>query len=337
MRKYIPHITAGVLAAAVAFLGFAVFELKSALADANSVITAQQAQLTGGKNELQRANSKLGLAESSLISKDALLDKYKKDVDDLNIQIGILKGGLRPTPTSVDRGTVVIGGKAEGKGVATISPSPGEKNNISVLPPLPPAIIAYSWQDNAGRFHLEDPDIAKPGDESFSYKLKVRVSGYILEDPTGKIRGRQVIARELIEKQNPDGSISVEEGAPLPIEDNIYQYSIPAPDKKLADILRLRGYALFDTSLNPGIGLELLNIGNYFDYVNIGLGPFISIEVSDMPSSLQSSLLGLGVQYTLVPPLISTNIGIGLGISTPADNLFGRFQVTGNIIFYLTN
>jgi hypothetical protein len=146
-----------------------------------------------------------------------------------------------------------------------------------------------------------------------------------------------VVARELIEKRMPDGTVRVEEGPPLPIEDNIYQYSLPKPEKKLFDVFRLRGYALFDTSLNPGFGVELLNVGRYFDYVNIGLGPFASIEVSDLPNSLQSSLLGLGLQYTLAPPAISTNIGIGLGIATPADDLFGRFQITGNVIFYLTN
>ena len=340
MRKYIPHIAAGAFAIIAAFLVFAVFELKSALADANAAIAAQQAQLIGEKEQLQKANVKLGLAESSVVSKDVLLARYKKDVEDLNIQLGALKGGKKPTPSSSDSGTVIASGNATGSGSATVTPgaSPGGGGAGSIQQlPLPPGIISYSWRDTAGRFHLEDPDIASPGDESFTYKLKIRVNGYILEDPTGKIRGRQVIARELVEKKNPDGSVSVEEGPPLPIEDNIYLYSIQKPQKKLSDIFGLRGYAFFDTSLNPGVGLELLNIGRYFDYVNIGAGPFISIEVDSLPGSLQSSLLGIGLQYTLVPPAISTNIGLGLGIATPADDLFGRFQVTGSIIFYLTN
>jgi len=332
MRKYVPHAVAAVLAAALLFFGFTIFQLRGELDASRQALEAQQGQITGQKSELQRANARLGLAESDLVSRDSIIAKYKKDVEDLNIQIGRLKGGGRPKPTSADSGTVAVGGTTGGEGKLTIVPGdPEDKGETS------PPLASYSWADSSNRFHLLDPDISNPGDETFTYKLKIRVNGYILEDETGKIRGRQVVARELIEKRLPDGTVSVEEGPPLPIEDNIYQYSLPKPEKKVFDVFRLRGYALFDTSLNPGIGLELLNIGRYVDYVNIGLGPFLSIEVSDLPRSIQSSLLGLGLQYTLVPPLISTNIGIGLGIATPADDLFGRFQITGNVIFYLTN
>lgn len=332
MRKYIPHVLVGVLTAAILFLGFVIFELKSDLSASRSALEAQQGQITGQKHELQRANAKLGLAESDLVSKDSIIERYKKDVQDLNIEITKLKGKKPPKPTSVDGATIVINGGTAGIGVVT--PVPGsESPTTSVASPT----LSYLWSDASGRFKLEDPDIQNPGDEKFTYRLKIRVSGYILEDETGKIRGRQVIARELVEVKNPDGTTSTQEGPPLPIEDNIYQYSLPKPEKKLFDIFKMRGYALFDTSLNPGIGLEVLNMGRYFDYVNVGVGPFVAVNISSAPESIQSSLLGLGLQYTLAPPAISTNIGLGLGISTPADNLFGRFQVTGNIIFYLTN
>jgi hypothetical protein len=322
MRKYFPHVLAlGLFLCAAVLLG-AVFEMRKQLEVAHAAISAQEGQITGQKDVIQKANSQLGVAEANLISKDSVLSQYKKDIESMGIEIADLRTKVNAKPVSRDSSTIVIekivsGGKQE---VVTGG-----------------GITNYNWVDPTGRFRLTDPDIASSGDERFSYKLKVRITGYILEDDTGTIKARQVVAQELIEKTNPDGTVSVIVGERLPIENNIYQYSLPSKEPAFLDIFRPRLFALFDTSLNPGIGVELLNFGNYFEYVNIGIAPYLSAEVADFPNKLSGSLIGIGVQYTVIPPLLSTNIGIGVGIATPADEFLDRFLVTGNLIFYLTN
>lgn len=322
MRKYLPHVLALSFFLCASGLFLLVIQLKGKLQEADVAMQTQQAQLTGQKDEIQKANARLGIAEATAVSKDALEKQYQEDIKSLGLEIADLRTKVKAKPVSKDRGTIVIEKIVYG-GTQSTDPQKGA--------------IAYNWEDPTGRFRLKDPDIAASGDETFSYRLKVRITGYIFEDSTGIIKARQVVAQELIERRNPDGTTTTIVGDRLPIEDNIYQYSVPVKKPHLFDIIKPRVFALFDTSLNPGLGVELANLGNYFDYLNIGAGLFVSVETNDFPNALHSSSLGIGVQYTVIPPFLSTNIGIGVGVATPADDLFGRFIVTGNIIFYLTN
>ena len=322
MNKYLPHALAALFFLSSAALFAFFLDLRQDLKDANAALAAKTAYIAGQKSEIQKANTKLGLAESSIVTKDSLIKQYEGDIGRLNIEVEDLRAKVNAQPQSHDSGTIIIYQETPGGTQNT-----GENNGA----------ITYDWLDTTGRFHLTDPDISKSGNEKFTYKLKIRVTGYVLADPTGTIQARQVIAQEVVEKVNPDGSVSETLGKPLPIENNIYEYTPPRSERRLSDIIRPRAYALFDTSLNPGLGVELFNFGHYFDYFNLGAGPFVSIETSAFPSNLQSSMLGIGAEYVLVPPLVSTNIGLGIGVATPADDFLGRFVVTGNIIFYLTN
>ena len=322
MRKYLPHALALGLFLCVSVLVGVLVNLHQKLEVATSAIAAQQAQIIGQKDEIQKANEKLGLAESSLVSRDTIISQYKKDVESMGAELRDLRTKVKTKPVSRDSGVIVVDREVPG-GTQTATTAG--------------TTTEYDWVDPTGRFKLVDPDIHVSGNEKFTYKLKIRVTGYVLEDETGAIKARQVVAQELLEKKNPDGTVSVEVGERLEIENNIYQYSRPEKNSSILDIFNPRAFVLFDTSLNPGLGVELINLGNYLDYVNIGAGPFISIEVDDFPNKLPSSLLGLGFQYNFLRPFLSTNIGIGIGIATPADEFLGRFLVTGNLIFYLTN
>ena len=277
-------------------------------------------QIAGKKLEIQQYNEKLGLAESRIISKDSLIKKYEKQLADAALlkPTKKIKGSKNVSPIVADEAVIVVDGK-DNNGIQ----STAEDKNV----------IAYNWEDSSGRFKLVDPDIKKSGNEQFSYKLKLKISGFLLSDDKGKIQARQVIAQEQITK---DGKTTL--GQPLEIESNIIEY-IPEPhkNKKVTDIFHPRAYALFDTTLQPGLGVELINIGNVVDFVNVGIGPFVSVKTDKFPDKINSSRLGVGVQYSFLDPLISTNIGVGLGVSTPLDNFGGQAIVSGNIIFYLNN
>lgn len=317
-----PHALALGLFLCVSVLAGVLLSLHQKLEAATAAISAQQAQIIGQKDEIQKANEKLGLAESNLVSRDSIISQYKKDIESMNTELRDLRTKVKTKPISRDSGVIIVEREVPGGTQETVTSG---------------ATTSYSWSDPTRRFKLVDPDIKTSGNEKFTYRLKIRVTGYVLEDETGAIKARQVVAQELIEKKHPDGTVSLEPGQRLEIENNIYQYSRPEKSSNILDVFNPRAFVLFDTSLNPGLGVELINLGNYFDYVNIGVGPFVSIEVDNFPSKLSGSLMGLGIQYNFLRPFLSTNIGIGIGIATPADEFLGRFLVTGNLIFYLTN
>lgn len=307
-----------VLSVALLGVAFAGYRVWQRLEIAQEIIKAQTSGMAGLKSEIQQANHKLGLAESTVVSRDQVIEDYEKTVKDLDLELTKLKDADKVKPISRDQVVVAIEKKIEG----------GKQDIIETVP----GIVAYSWADPSDRFHLTDPDIKISGNEEFSYKLKLRVTGYVLQDETGGFRARQVIAQEVYTENGKEIL-----GPPLEIQNNIYEYAPTVRKKTIFDMWHPRAFVLLDNNYDPGIGVELLNLGNYLDYVNLGVGPFIAFELNKVPGSLPASRLGLGVQYTFLPPLLSTNIGVGLGISSPFNSLLQQYEVTGNVIFYFTN
>jgi len=305
----------GLALIAVSIAGYNVW---TRLEDAQAIIRSQADGIAGVKSELQKANQALGLAESNIVARDRVIDDYDKMVKDLNIELDDIKDANRVKPISKDQIVVVIEKKIEGGKQEIITKEEG--------------VIQYAWIDPTNRFSLVDPDIKISGNEEFSYKLRLRVTGYVLQDETGSFRARQVVAQEIYEQ---DGKII--EGPPVDIENNIYEYAPTIRKKTIFDMWHPRAYVLLDNKLDPGVGVELINIGHYIDYVNIGIGTFIALDTQDFPNNVPSSRLGVGLQYVFIPPLLSTNIGVGLGISSPFDAFMQKYEITGSLIFYFTN
>ena len=307
-KKYAPKV---IVIIAMAFL--ILFSLKtcSRLSEAEEALNAANIALSTEKDSLQKANAKLGLAETSLVTKESLIADYEETTKNLKKELDVLKSKVDVKPISKDSVVVVVDNTIKG----------GEQTAEQT----PEGTIEYRWSSKDHRFKLYDPDIAKSDNEEFKYDFKIKVTGYVLSDESGNFQARQVIAQEIL----PDGSV----GRELPIENNIFQYSIKKKEASLLDIFHPRLFALLDTSVSPGFGVELLNLGNYIKYANVGIGPFVSVGVNDLPNSLQDSKIGLGVQYTIP----NTNLGLGVGVSTPANDLFQKVVVSGNLVFMLTN
>lgn len=314
-------IIAGLLAIALAISLYFGYSAWNKLQESLITIQQQNDYLLGNKSEIQKINNRLGLAESVVTQKENIIKDYQKTVKELNIELDKIKGSSKVKPSSKDTTIVVIKDK-------TI----GGNQSIEIKDSSKPEVVSYNWSDSTGRFRLLDPDIKTSGNEVFEYKLKLKITGFILKDPSGSIQARQVVAQEVYQENGKNIL-----GPPLEIENNIYEYSVEKPEKNIFQIIRPRLYFLFDTNLDPGFGLELVNLGNYFDYINIGMGPFISIETDNFPNDISATRLGFGTQYLFVPPLLSTNIGIGFGVSTPLNNFTKEIIVSGYLLFYITN
>jgi hypothetical protein len=310
------------IVAAVAIIAFlamsaAGYNMWRRLQDAQATIEDQAGALSGSKSDLQKMNQQLGLAETTVVSRDKVIKDYAATMKDLKKELDGLKGAKRIAPISKDKIIVVVEKRVDG-GTQTVKEEAG--------------IVAYNWADPTGRFSLADPDIRTSGDESFKYLLKVKVTGFVLQDKTGAFQARQVVAQEVY---TVDGKEVV--GPALPLESNIYEYAPKLKESSIFDIWHPRLYVALDTQLTPNIGVELLNAGRYWDYANVGLGTFIATDLAKLPNSVLDSRLGVSLQYTFIPPLLSSNIAVGLGISTPFNSFLQDYEVTGSLIFFFTN
>jgi hypothetical protein len=309
------------------FMLYKIRDLSDALKSAQNIIDAKEAGI-------QELNNKLKIADSDLLTKDALNKKYADELASLESDFKNIVKKYNLELESRDKVIAQLKGKVNG-GTTTVAIKESADSGATGDKPST-QVISYSWQDPAKRFKLTDPDIFTKDNESFEYKQKVAVTGYVYTDLTGELKIRKLTLQEVI--TDSTGKQVPVDGSNIEVIDNKFEYIKLQPNEKsMWDIWHPRLLVSFNSQLYPGIGVELINLGRYIDYANISLNTKIAINPTNGLSGLKSSTVGVGLAYQLAPPLLDTNLGLGAGIATPMDNFLGRYIVTVDAIFYLTN
>jgi predicted secreted protein len=288
-------------------------------------LATQETAAEQSRLEIQKANHALGLAESRLKTEADFNRAHQDEIKVLTDRLKKLTGANKVRPISRDESVVVSDNTVHG----------GNSSTSETENPEGVVVRNYSWSSSDGRFHLTDPDIATPNNEEFKYRLALRIRGYIFTDETGKLQARQIEVQELA--PGPNGTWIPIEGSNLTVEENKFEYVQNVRPKTFWDVFGLRLQAQYDTQLNPGLALEVANLGRYLDWANVGVSAQTSINLKNGWVGLQDSAIGIGVSYALLQPLIDTNVSLGVGILTPVSDLAGRWILTANIGFYLTN
>lgn len=331
-----------VLLGSTGVLGYLFYKSSVKLDQANNVISART-------DEIQEFNKKLGIAESNLRTEENLTKKYKKEIDALDKEFLKIKSKYDLDLKSRDNTIAYLKGKVKGgNSSVTIEKPKNEVNSevkefttvIEVTREIcNNEIVGYQWEDDKKRFKLKDPDIFEKGNEEFEYKQHFEITGYVFEDETGNIQVKKLELREVYPVENEEEVEYKEiENSNISLVSSKFEYTNKVKDEKhLLDIVTLRPIASFDTAVTPGLGLEVINLGRYFDYLNVGLYGKLAFDVSDpLGGSLQNSRIGVGINYHLIPPLLDTNFAIGASVSTPFNDL-GQYVLTVDLILYLTD
>lgn len=335
-QKKIIYILSGVLVlllGVASFLGYSFYKANSKLEEANNVIQARV-------DEIQSFDRKLGISESNLRLQKDLVKKYKKDLQNFDKDFQDLKSKYKLELQSRDDTIASLRGQTSGgkTKVKVVTETKVVEKEVATIDDCDGNIIAYFWEDLNKRFKLEDPNIFKDGDEKFVYNQHFKVTGYIFTDSSGKIQIRKVQLKEVVPKEI-GGEIEYRElaNSDVTLVSSKFEYiNKEENEKSLLSIFTLRPIVSFDTAVTPGIGLELINLGRYFDYLNFGFYGKLAFDVSDpFSGSLQNSRVGVGIAYHLAPPMINTNFAVGASISTPFNNL-GQPILTFDLILYLT-
>lgn len=304
-------------------------------------IKEQSSQLTAFDGEIQRLNTNLGISESKLLKESELNLKYKDELSKLSEEFNdkLKEHNLRLQ--SRDETIAILKTKLRGGITKVVISDP--KTTPEESGAIEKQSISYEWKNSDGRFKLVDPDIFIENNEEFYAEQQVRVRGYVFYGKDGKLQIRKMELSEVApDGLDEKGKVKYKKikSATIKLVDSSFEYinNLPADEKKLLDIFKIRALASYDSHLTPGLGVELLNIGRFVDYANVGLNAKISSDLSDpLNGSLNKSRVGIGINYQLIPPIINTNLAIGIGVSTPLDNFGGKFIVTADLIYYLTN
>jgi hypothetical protein len=305
-------------------------DTENELEQANTVIKAKI-------EELQSFNSKLGIADSTLLRHQDLIEKYEEEVEHLDEDFLELVEKHDLELKSRDR--TITGLKGRETGGRTTVTTGNFETIININEVCDGKQIAYEWQDKTHRFHLKDPDIAIPNNEVFDYQQWVAIKGFVFTDATGNIQVKKLEIQEVIRNINEEGEVTYDiiPGGKVTIADSKFEYTNKSPKEESwswFDPITLRPVALFDVvSLQPGLGLELFNLGKWFPLVNIGLVPKVSLDTT---LNMSNSRMGIGAVYHFLPPLVDTNLALGVGVTTPFNDI-GRMMLSVDLIFYLTN
>lgn len=326
-------IAAGLM---IGILGLAFLIQHNELKNSTNILTAQD-------RDIQQLNVQLGLAEATLFSEQVLNKKYKKEISDFPQELNRIIEEHNLRLQSRDQTIAQLKNKLIG-GTTTVVVRPVAPI-LGSLPGSDEAAtqqISYEWKDTTGRFHLIDPDIFIKHNEVFTSQQNIKVLGHVFYGKDGRLQIRKMELQEVIEERNPDGTINYKpiDGSNIKIVDSDFEYANTSikKDKQLLDIFKPRLLASYDTELTPGIGIEILNIGNILDYINIGINTKISADLTDpLKGSLGNSRISAGISYSLLKPLIDTNFAIGASIGTPFNKFANNWVFTVDALLYLTN
>ena len=336
--KYWKYYALVILLLGNVVFGNTAFALYENLNEANNVIQAKV-------DEIQEFNSKLGLAESDLRRQEDLVKKYKKELSQMDKEVKDLVDKYDLKLKERDSSIAYWKGKVKG-GTSKVTVTTPEKEGefetvveVDVKEICNNKTIGYSWKDNDERFQLNDPDISNPGDETFEYKQYVSLKGYVFADETGDIQVKKVEVKEVIPTENEEGDVVYMpvSNQNVSLVESKFEYINKTEDtRNWYDVFGIRLLALYGTQLYPGIGVEVVNLGRFLHWANVGLYGKLAVNPFDGLLGLQQSTVGVGLSYHLIPPLFDTNLALGISMNTPFDDL-GRIILSVDVIFYLNN
>lgn len=293
--------------------------------------------LTAKDAEIQQLDKDLGISKSSLLSLSDLNKKYKEEIEGFPAKLKKIIDSYELKILSRDRTIAALKNQiAGGTTVVEVKPDTPEGNKV----------ISYQWTDPLSRFRLTDPDIFVPDNENFTYSQYVTVTGHVLYGKDGRLQIRRVELKEVTPSgQDSSGKPTFKPvpGGKMEIVDSTFDYSdLAAKEKSVFDVFHPRVIASLgahtqllppSAKLLPGVGLEIANLGRFIDHANVGINTKLSLDTDN----ILASRIGAGIAYTVAPPAVDTNLGLGISVSTPSNNLLNEWGLSIDAIFYLTN
>ena len=300
---------------------FLVFQLKT-----SNELDTYNRQLSGAltdkERDMQKLNTDLGLAKAQLLTQQELAKRLQEDKEetDKNFQDFIKEHNLQI--------------KSRDKTIAKLKQQINGGTSVVVVPDTEGCkgiegrcVVSYSWEDLLKRFKLEDPDIFKQNNETFTSNQIFKVYGEVYEQRKGSLEVRRLVLREVYRK--PDGSYEPIPDAKANIVDSSFEYSNSPAEQSKQKFFNPRliavgsvDYNLDKVTSSFGLGIEALHIKK------LSLGVVLAPNFEH----LKDTKIMLGIDYT---PSLDLNLALGFFVGSPITHLEYTFSL--GAIFYITN
>jgi hypothetical protein len=344
LKKFWKQYT--ILAASVLFfalLGSTVFmvnhinKLEQQLQTSQLVIHAKE-------EKIQDFDSKLGVSESNLRTQKALNDTYSEEIGRFRAELESKTKELSLKDFELkSREETIAALRGKTSGGTSIVVVDGIENPATICDTE--SEVSYEWQDTLKRFKLKDPNILVQSDETFTHQQSFRINGLVLSDSSGAVQVSKVSVEEVVPVDR-NGVITYEKvsGGTTKLVESNFEYAMLDDQPKafdwLAPITLRPVVGMNFPYFTPFVGMELVNLGRWVPYGNVGIVPSVSVDVSGLPTgdwkSLANSRVGVGVVYQFVPPLVSTNLGLGATLSVPMNRLNSP-MLSIDLVVYLSD
>jgi len=291
-----------------------------------------EGQLSEQERELQKMRTDLGVSRSELITQQELVERLKKDKEEVDKDFEEFKEKHNLIIKSRDRTIASLKQRLEG-GTTDVVVSEDEEGCKGLEDRC---VISYNWADHLGRFKLQDPNIFQKDNEIFESEQIFKIYGEIYEQKDGSLQIRRLVLREVFEDEN--GEYKPISDAKADIVDSQFDYHNPPPSEQLdfnwKDLFRLRAIALGSVTTFPDSGDLRLGLGlEFFSWKGLGVNTHVAFDFKDAKKI--EPRLGLAYNPTIFGKEL--NLAIGVSAGTPFANMFKDYSVNLDLIFYINN
>lgn len=287
-------------------------------------------QLTAKERELQSMNSDLGVAKSELVTQDELIKRLKADKQETDKKFDLFKKKYNLEIKSRDITIASLKQQLHGGNSSTNVTGDAVCESVASK-----CVISYNWEDQLGRFKLQDPNIFEKGNETFESNQLFKVYGEIYEQRDGSLETRRLVLREVYKDKN--GKFVDIPDAKANIVDSKFEYHNPPSINIVSswtDLFSLRAIATGSVAVIPGMGLLRLGLGTeFFQYKGFGINTCSAIDFHDIKNWEHR----LGIVYS--PKVFGQDINFGLGLSagTPYYKFGKQWSINLDLVFYINN
>ena len=332
-----------ILIPVLVFLVFLVYHKHKQLTAAQQELATYKrqvdGQLTQKEQQLEDANSSLGIAKSQFLQEQDLVKALQEDGIKTSAALEAYEKKYDLEVDSASKTIAILQEQLKGKSTTTITDPttpPTHDPQFSHLIDPSKDVLSYKWNSGDGRFALTDDNIFNSNsNKTFKLSQSFRITAQVLREKAGFLKTEALTMEEVVEDgKNADGSVKYKVVGDAKVVDSEFKYSERPP----TDLHAKKGmFGLWGT-ISGNLGLIngtqphfLLGTGlNFIQWQGLGLGVNLYLDTK----TYQTSSFGIAATYRPTIKGTELNFALNAGIATEFIAPFATYTPILGVSFF---